>query len=88
MVGRIEVEPDDVGGLGGELGVARQALGLAPGEVDPLRAQEAPDMLVADVAEFLGERRRGRAGEARGRRPVEQRQDAPIGVRAVRLRFA
>ena len=52
MVGRIEVEPDDVGGLGGELGVAREAPGFAPGEVDPLRPQEAPDVLIADVAEL------------------------------------
>ena len=74
VLGRREVEPDDGGGLGGELGVARQAPGLAPGEVDPLGAQKAPDVLVADVAEFCGEQRRGPTGEARGRRPVEQRQ--------------
>ena len=61
MVGRIEVEADDVGGLGGELGVARETPGFAPGEVDPLRPQKAPDVLVADVAEFLGEQRRGPA---------------------------
>jgi hypothetical protein len=88
MVGRLEVEPDDVGGLGGELGVARETPGLAPGEVDPLRPQEAPDVLVADIAEFLGEQRCGPAGEARGRRPVEQRQNAPTGVRTIGLRFA
>ena len=40
------------------------------------------------VAKFLGQQRRGPATGARGRRPVEQRQDAPTGVRAVGLRFA
>ena len=63
-VGRIEVEPDDVGGLGSELGNARETPGFAPGEVDPLRPPKAPNVLIADVTEFLGERRRGPAREA------------------------
>ena len=65
--------------LAANSGSVREAPGLAPGEVDPLGAQEAPDVLVADVAEVPGEQRRGPAGEARGRRPVERGQDAPIG---------
>ena len=88
MVGRIEVEADDVRSLGGKLGVARETPGFAPGEIDPLRPQKAPDVLVADVAEFLGEQRHGPARQALGRRPVEQCQDAPSGVRAVGLRLA
>jgi hypothetical protein len=52
---RIEVEADDGGGLGRELGVGGEAPRLAPGEIDPLRAQETPDVLVADVAQLPGE---------------------------------
>jgi hypothetical protein len=83
VLGRREVEADDGGGFGGELGVARQAPGLVPGKVDPLGAQKAPDVLVADVAQRRREQRRGPTGEAHGRRPVEQRQDAPVGIFAV-----
>jgi hypothetical protein len=79
VVGRREVQADDVGGFGDQLGVAREAPGLAPGEVDPLRAQEAPDVLIADVAQRSGEQRCAPADEARGRWLVEQPQNAAIG---------
>jgi hypothetical protein len=64
VVRRIQMEPDDVGRLGGELGVGRDAPGLAPGQVDPLAAQKAPHVLVADVAQLLGQQGGCPAGEA------------------------
>ena len=42
VLGRCQVEPDHIGGLGDELGIVALAPGLAPGEVDLLPAQEAP----------------------------------------------
>ena len=41
--------------------------------------------MLTDVAERCGEQRCGPAREARGRRPVEPRQDAVIGVLAMVL---
>ena len=51
VLGRRHVEPDHIGGLGDELGIVALAPGLAPGEVDLLRAQETPDILHIDIAE-------------------------------------
>ena len=48
---RRHVEPDHVGGLGDELRIVALAPGFAPGQVDLLGAQEAPDILHVDVAE-------------------------------------
>jgi hypothetical protein len=88
VLGRCQVQADDVGRLGRELGVGRETPGLAPGEVDPLAAQEPPDVLIADVAQGGREQRRGPTGEARGRRPVERGQDAPVDRRVIGLGLA
>ena len=45
ILGRRHVQPDHVGGLGGKFGIVALAPGFAPGKVDLLRTQEAPDML-------------------------------------------
>ena len=76
VLGRRHVEPDHVGGLGDELGIVALAPGFAPGEVDLLRAQEAPDILDIDVAERGRQQRPRPAGIARRRRLIQQRQDA------------
>ena len=88
MLRRRQVEPDDVGGLDGELGIVGEAPGCASRKIDPLRPQKSPDVLVADVAEVSGDQRRGPPGKPHGRRPVEHGQDAPIGVLAVCPRLA
>ena len=62
---RVQVETDDIGGLGRELGVGRKAPGFTPGKVDALRAQETPDMLIANIAKLPRNERRCPAGETR-----------------------
>ena len=63
---RRQVEPDDVGGLDGELGIGGAAPGFASRKIDPLHPQEPPDVLVADVAEVVGDQRRGPTGNPTG----------------------
>ena len=83
VLGRCHVEPDHIGGLGDELGIVALAPGLAPGEVDLLPAQEAPDILHIDIAERRSQQRPRPAGIARRRRLIQQRQDAFARCRCV-----
>ena len=48
---RVEVEADDLGRLGHEVGIVADAPRLLAVEVDLLGPQEAPDILIADVAQ-------------------------------------
>jgi hypothetical protein len=83
VLGRRHVQTDHVGGLGGELRIVALAPGFAPGEVDLLGAQEAPDILDIDIAEPRGQQRSGPAGIALGRRLVQKRQDPFTRLRRV-----
>ena len=65
VLGRRHIEPDHVGGLGGELRIVALAPGFAPGEVDLLGAQEAPEILHIDVAERRSQQRPRPAGTIR-----------------------
>jgi hypothetical protein len=80
---RRHVEPDHVGSLGDELGVAP---GFAPGEVDLLLAQEAPDLLLMHVAKRFGDQRSRPTRKTLGRRLIQQRQNAPASLRPVLAR--
>ena len=84
---RRQVQADHIGGLGGKVGVVALAPGLAPGEVDLLCPQDAPDLLLVHIAEFSRQQRPGPAPIALGRRPVQQRQDAPRGRLAAVFAF-
>src|SRR5215211_824133 len=77
-LGRIKIEADDLRGLGDEIGVVALAPGLPPVEVDLLGPQEAPDILVADVAQSLGDEPARPAGIALRRRPPQHRQNAAV----------
>jgi hypothetical protein len=48
VLGRRHIEPDHVGGLGHELGIVALTPGFAPGEVDLLRAKQAPDIVCTE----------------------------------------
>ena len=74
---RVQVEADDLGRLGDELGIVALAPGFTAGQVDLLPAQEAPDVLVRHIAQRPGQQWRRPASEAGGRRLVQLRQDAP-----------
>ena len=75
VVRRVEVEPDDLGGLGDEVGIVALAPRLARGEIDLLAAQETPDGLVRHIDQLSRQQRRRPAAVARRRRLIEQRQD-------------
>ena len=55
VLGGRQVESDDVGRLGGELGVAAEASAAAPLQVDAVPPQDPPDVVLGDVAELLCE---------------------------------
>ena len=78
VLGRRHVEPDHIGGLGDELGIVALAPGFAPGEVDLLRAQEAPDILDIDIAERCSQQRSRPARITLGWGLIQQRQDALV----------
>src|SRR3981189_74607 len=86
VLGRRHVQTDHVGGLGRELRIVALAPGFAPGEVDLLGAQEAPDILDVDVAEPRGQQWSGPAAIALGRRLIQKRQNPIVRLRCV-LRF-
>src|ERR1700750_2275987 len=54
------VEADDVGGFADKLRVIALAPGLAAGQIDLLRSQETPDILLMNVAEFARQQQRSR----------------------------
>ena len=72
---RREVEPDDVGGLGGELGVGRRAPGLPPGRsIVGRRTRQTYRALTSPRSSATAARSNGRSPRAAARRA---RQDAP-----------
>src|SRR5271156_2852398 len=80
---RDHVEPYHVGRLGGELRIAALAPGFAPGEIDFLGSQEAPDLLHIDIAECRGQERSRPAGITLGLWLIQQRQNALVRFRRV-----
>ena len=89
VLGRRQVEPDDSAALAANSGSLLSHQDLRPGKIDLLGAQEAPDILHIDVAERRRHQRTRPARIARGRRPIQQRQNALVRLRRVlRLRAA
>jgi hypothetical protein len=87
ILGRRQVEADDIGRLGGELGVVALAPRLLSVQIDPLVTQEAPDLLFVNVAKLGRDQRPHPACEPRRRRTFQDRQDAAAGLGGVlRLR--
>lgn len=75
---RVEVEADDLGALGHEVGIVALAPGLLAVEVNLLGPQEAPDILVADIAQGLGHEPARPAHVPIRRRLLQHRQDAAV----------
>src|SRR5437773_3216075 len=82
---RRDIEPNYIGGFGGEFGIVAFAPGFTPRKVDLLDAQKAPDLLLMHIAQGLGQQRSCPAGISLRRRFIQQRQNTPAG-RAVVLR--
>ena len=53
ILGRVEVEANDVSGLSRELGVGADAEGVSPLEVNPMTSQHAPYLMNRDVTQRL-----------------------------------
>jgi hypothetical protein len=75
VLGRRQIEPDDVGSLGSKLGIVAFAPGFAPREVNLVSTQEPPDILDIDVAECLGQERPTPAAIALRRRLIQKRPE-------------
>jgi hypothetical protein len=83
VLGWVEIEPDDVGGLLGERGVRAQAPAPAPAQADPMAAEGPPDRVGRDVPEPLGNERPCPRGVPLGRWFIEGREDALGGLFAI-----
>lgn len=83
MLRRVQVEPHDVGGLRGKLGVGTDAPRPPALQVDPPLAQDPPDVAAGHGAEGLGQERAGPRGVSRGRGLVELLQNLPFGCPVV-----
>jgi hypothetical protein len=55
----VHVQPNHVGSLGDKLRIIALAAGFAPAEIDLLRAQEAPNLLLVDIAQWRAASRLG-----------------------------
>ena len=77
---RVEIEPDNLGRLGGKLGILADAPTLAPGQIDLLRPQETPDILFVHLAQRGGDQGRGPARVTGRRRAVEHAENTLAGV--------
>ena len=87
MIRRAQIEPDDLGRLGDKVGVCAEAPRLRRRKVDPLGAQEAPNILVGDIAERRRQERCSPAAVTGWRRLIELCQNAPAcGLVVDRLR--
>jgi hypothetical protein len=54
LLGRGDIEADNIGGFGRKVRVVALTPGLANREVNLVAAQEAPDILDVDIAQRLG----------------------------------
>src|ERR1700719_31381 len=77
---RVEIEPDNLGRLGGKLGILADATNIAPGQIDLLRPQETPDILFVHLAQHGGDQGGGPARVTGRRRAVEHAENTLAGV--------
>src|SRR6202022_2371534 len=79
LVGRGDIEANDIGGFGRKAWVIALTPGLAGHEVNLGAAQETPDILDVNIAQCLGQQGAGPGGEPVGWRLVQQPQDPLVG---------
>src|SRR6516164_4061755 len=78
ILGWGHVEPNDIGGLGCEIGIVALAPAFAPGQIDLLLAQEPSHVVYVDVAESLSDQLTSPAGAALRDRLIEHCQNALV----------
>ena len=84
----LQIEAEDVGGLGGKGGIGRDAPTPPPTQRDPLSAQYPPHVVFADITQRLGQQMPRPSTLARRGRVIQLVQHAPFGVRVVAPRLA
>ena len=77
--GWIDIQADNVGGLGCKLGIVALAPGFAGRQVDLVVSQEPPDILNANIAQRLGQKRSRPSRKSFRRRLVQQRKNPLVG---------
>jgi len=85
---RIQVQSDDVGGLPGEFRICADAPGPPPLQVNPVKAQDLPDVVGTHIAQVTRQERPGPDAVALRRRLIQCLQDAPLGPRIIPHRLA
>ncbi len=86
---RRQIEPADLGGLGGKIGIIAFAPRLARQKIDLGSAQEAPDILHIDVTQCRRDQGTSPPRVPRRNRPIQHGQDALIRLgRVFRFRSA
>jgi hypothetical protein len=79
LLGRGDIEANDIGGFGRKVWVVALTPGLANHEVNLAAAQEPPDILDIDIAQCLGQQRAGPACKPFWWRFVQQPKDPLVG---------
>jgi len=79
LLGRGDIEANNIGGFGRKVRVVALAPGLASREVNLVAAQEPPDILDVNIAQRPGQQRPGPACESLRRRFVQQLQNPLVG---------
>jgi len=79
LLGRSDIEANNIGGFGGKVRVVALTPGLASREVNLVAAQEPPDILDVNIAQRPGQQRPGPACESLRRRFVQQLQNPLVG---------
>jgi len=80
---RIQVQTDDIGSLGPELRVGADTPTAPPLEADIMLAQNTPDLVIADIAQCLGQQTAVPTGIAIRGRLVQSRENPLLRVRVI-----
>jgi len=76
---RIDIEANNVGGLGCKLWIIALAPGFATRQIDLVSSQESPNILNVNVGQRRGQKRSGPSPKSLRRRLVQQRKNPLSG---------
>ena len=83
VVGRVQIQADNVGGLGGKLRIGAQAPRPSALKLNPALPQDPPDVVLRHVPERLSNQRAGPRRVARRRGLIKLGEDTPLGRRRI-----
>ena len=88
VLGRVQIQRHHVCGLRAELGIGGDTPTAAPLELDAAAAQDAPDLVGADIAQRVSQQRAVPLPVTRRRWFIEQRQNTVFGLTIIGARLA